>query len=363
MITIAVTTYDRPNYLKLSLDAIVNQTYTDFELVILDNGSGIETELIIQEYLENDQRIRVIKNAVNSRGFINEIFHLLSRKYLIWTHDDDVMHNNFLAEMIRCIESNKLDFMGCAVQFVDNQGVIIGNTEVELYSNDLFILSGDPVRCFFNGQYPFLPTVIMSTEFLRATRIKFDLSAGPAADAYFWSEVMNLGGKIGVLKKKLFQYRLHSSQDSNLNRFIMEIQLFNKWLTNHKYKTEYWGMIFNRSIDDYLTVMNSSDSVISVYIRDFVNKSHESWWILNDSRINGGRFIFDKYYIAYQRLSSCGDKDLIDDLKKLMNQMKHSKIGFKRKIYVIIDINRFVLLFPLLRLWRKMKNIVVSFNK
>ena len=59
-LTIALQTYDRPKYLSESITSILNQTFKDYELIILDNGSGPETVSVIKSF--HDSRIRYIRN-------------------------------------------------------------------------------------------------------------------------------------------------------------------------------------------------------------------------------------------------------------------------------------------------------------
>ena len=64
-LTIVLTTYNRPKFLKLAIDAILCQSYRRFKLVILDNGSAEETSQLIMSY--NDDRIEYVRNEDNNR--------------------------------------------------------------------------------------------------------------------------------------------------------------------------------------------------------------------------------------------------------------------------------------------------------
>ena len=94
LISVVLITYNRPNYLKECIDSILSQTFKQFELFILDNGSDCSTKDIINQF--SDKRIKYIRNKINSKSFINKGFEFTKNKYLIITHDDDIMKNNFL---------------------------------------------------------------------------------------------------------------------------------------------------------------------------------------------------------------------------------------------------------------------------
>ena len=59
-IAICLTTYNRPNYLKIAIDSILDQTFKNFRLIILDNGSDKRTWQLIEAY--NDDRITYVRN-------------------------------------------------------------------------------------------------------------------------------------------------------------------------------------------------------------------------------------------------------------------------------------------------------------
>ena len=65
LIAVCLTTYNRPKYLKITIDSILNQTFKNFRLIILDNGSDIITSQLVKTY--NDKRITYIKNDKNDR--------------------------------------------------------------------------------------------------------------------------------------------------------------------------------------------------------------------------------------------------------------------------------------------------------
>jgi len=258
MITIAVTTYNRPDYLILALNAILNQTYTDFELVILDNGSGPDTECVIQDFQRKDERIKVIKNPINNREFVNEIFHLQTREFLLWTHDDDIMKQDFLEVMLNEIIVNDLNLLSCNVELIDEYGEIIGvnknyhHLHLKLISNDFF-------EEYFNYQMPILPTLIMRTSIIAHNNLNFNVNFGPAADIFFHYQCLKIS-PIGILNKVLFQYRIHPEQDSQKHAGIMECDLFNNLYNQNIIELEKSKkLIFRRFFSYFLGAILTKD--------------------------------------------------------------------------------------------------------
>ena len=107
LLTIAIPTYNRENYLRDCLKSILVQTFTDFEIIIFDNHSDYNIVSLIDEF--NDSRITLSQNETNigNVGNFNKIFNFkYDSKYLIVFHDDDTMHPKLLQKEIDVLESD-----------------------------------------------------------------------------------------------------------------------------------------------------------------------------------------------------------------------------------------------------------------
>ena len=99
-VVIFVLTYNRVNYLKSALESILNQTYSDFILNVLDNCSNDGTE----EYVKSieDKRVNYIRHEHNLGGIgnISYAFKNCAGDYFAVFHDDDILHDNLLKEEV-----------------------------------------------------------------------------------------------------------------------------------------------------------------------------------------------------------------------------------------------------------------------
>jgi glycosyltransferase involved in cell wall biosynthesis len=102
-VSIGLPVYNGENYLAETIDSILAQTFTDFELIISDNASTDRTEAICRQYAAQDPRIRYVRNANNlgaARNY-NCAFELAHGEYFKWNGHDDPLAPSFLE---RCIE-------------------------------------------------------------------------------------------------------------------------------------------------------------------------------------------------------------------------------------------------------------------
>ena len=102
-LSIGLPVYNGERFLPEALDSILGQTYSDFELIVSDNGSRDRTQEICRAYAAKDRRIRYARSDTN-RGAawnFNNVFKLSAGKYFKWAAHDDVCAPEFLA---RCVE-------------------------------------------------------------------------------------------------------------------------------------------------------------------------------------------------------------------------------------------------------------------
>jgi len=102
LISIVLPVYNGARFLRESIDSVLNQTYTNWELLILDDCSTDETPSIAQEYAEKDSRIFYYRNERNLRlpGNLNRGFSLAKGDYLTWTSDDNRYRPTALEKML-----------------------------------------------------------------------------------------------------------------------------------------------------------------------------------------------------------------------------------------------------------------------
>lgn len=107
-VSIGLAVFNGEAYLRESIESLLAQTFTDFELIISDNASTDRTADICREYAARDPRIRYSRNATNIGGAKNEnlTFELSSGEYFRWAAHDDVCAPELLAKCVRVLDSD-----------------------------------------------------------------------------------------------------------------------------------------------------------------------------------------------------------------------------------------------------------------
>ncbi len=128
MISVILPVHNGEQYLSDAIESILRQTYTDLELIIVDDCSTDKTAEIINKYKKKDLRIRVIRNGQNLKlpSSLNRGFQVSRGEYLTWTSDDNILHEEMLKTLKHELDCNRhIDFVYADMDFIDNSGKIL----------------------------------------------------------------------------------------------------------------------------------------------------------------------------------------------------------------------------------------------
>ena len=254
VINIILVTYNRPKFLKKAISSILAQTFEKFNLIILNNGSEVETDEVIR--LFKDRRIATIKNKINSKEFINSAFSYLDCEYFMITHDDDEMAPGFLDHQINILRlKNEIDLLSSRINLIDENSDNLKKVRPRLFRDKIWRKGEYINEYFFSGNIIPCPTIIFRSDFLKKNPLKYNWDAGPAADLYLLFEA-NLKGTLALSKEPVFNYRIHSKQDSELNRVSLEFEV----------KSEIIKLFNANNLDNLIAKYNSASNGIILNI-------------------------------------------------------------------------------------------------
>lgn len=150
--SIVVPTYNRSVILLQTLQTILKQTYDDFEIIIIDDGSTDNTTEILQPILVNEKRIKLFTQVNKERGAARNFgFSKSNGIYVVFFDSDDLMHENHLSELLKNIEEQNFPlFIATKFDFINEKGTHFPSDICRFdkgnYNYKLF-LNGNPLAC------------------------------------------------------------------------------------------------------------------------------------------------------------------------------------------------------------------------
>ena len=142
-VTIGLPIYNAQKFLKFAIDSILSQTYTNIELLVVNDGSTDNSMAIVQSY--QDDRIRIINDGFN-KGLpfrLNQIAREASGFYLARMDSDDIMSPNRIANQVKTLENNlDIDVLGTNAYTIDENNLVQGIRYDNKNKTELIKVSG-----------------------------------------------------------------------------------------------------------------------------------------------------------------------------------------------------------------------------
>jgi len=134
MISVVLPTYNGQQYIEKSIMSILEQSYTDFELIVIDDCSQDNTWDLLQKMAKTDSRIRIYQNKVNQKlpKSLNIGFSYAQGDYYTWTSDDNIYKKNAFEKMMRIFkEDSEADIVYALFDLINEKGEIFGTVDAE----------------------------------------------------------------------------------------------------------------------------------------------------------------------------------------------------------------------------------------
>lgn len=208
LVSIITPMYNSENTISRTIESVLSQTYTDWEMIIIDDCSTDKSPEIVKKYQQSDNRIRYYKKeeqtgVAKSR---NEAIRLSRGYYLAFLDSDDIWKDNKLEKQIDFMEKNKAGFCYCACAVIDENGSPTGKVRnVKKYADYKILLKGNFIPC--------LTVVVMRSLF---NGIEFPEI--PHEDYAAWLSVLKKGVKAYGINEVLAYYRVNRKSVSS-NKF------------------------------------------------------------------------------------------------------------------------------------------------
>lgn len=214
MVSVVLSVKDGARYLTETIESILNQTYTDFEFIIINDGSSDQTLEIIESF--TDERITVLSHQV-AKGIstaVNAGLNIAQGKYIARMDGDDLALPERLAKQVAHMEANpRCVALGCSYHLMDEHSHIYRKA----YSN----FTDDECRFMLMFNYPFCnPSLMMRRDVLEAHKIRYNPEMIVAEDHDLLIRLAEFG-TIECLKDYVFVYRTHEGGVSKQKKELM----------------------------------------------------------------------------------------------------------------------------------------------
>ena len=207
-VSVILPTYNAASYLPSAINSVLAQSFTEFELLVLDNASSDNTEAVVRAIA--DPRIRYVRNAVNLgfRGNVEYGRTIADGAYVAIQNADDLWEPDHLARSVGFLdEYRSCGFVHARITLIDDAGQPYG--EAVGPWNPVTVGRQAFLNCFRYG-FSF-PTLVIRNETLRdVPPLPEGEPWAPIVDTWLFLQLC-LRGDAGFLALRLTRYRVHIS--------------------------------------------------------------------------------------------------------------------------------------------------------
>ena len=312
MVSVIIPNYNHAPFLKERIDSVLNQTYDNFEVIILDDKSTDNSKEVIEVYRSHPRISQIVYNEENSGSTFKQWqkgFSLAKGDYIWIAESDDVAHPDFLKRLMSGIESNPNVVLAFSnLKMIDRNGTPLATRHLSSYMPKPMV----------DGNYFIRHNMLFGCNILNASSAVFSRSAAlsvpkefmnyrGAGDYLFWIELARQGN---VFKEsgELDYFRQHNlkvtpKSVSSGNQFKETNRIF--------HRLDELGFInhYNRQIVAAFWLIRLDTERDNIYSQEIYNECKSIW--IKELRqplfakvqyyINGLLRLIKKNYLGYAR--------------------------------------------------------------
>lgn len=204
LVSVLMTVYNREHFIREAIESVLASTYSNFELIITDDGSTDQSVLVAREYEAQDQRIHVYQNEKNLGDYPNrnKAASLANGEYIMFVDSDDKINTDGIDRCLKTMLDHPDSSFGIYWPFSKQEAFVL--TSEEAINNHFF-------------KKPFLTigpggTILRRSFFERING--YPVKYGPANDMYFNLKAASQT-PIVLLPFEFMFYRIHEGQEIN----------------------------------------------------------------------------------------------------------------------------------------------------
>ena len=254
-VSIIITVYNCEKYIRECINSIINQTYKDIEIIIVDDGSTDDSYKICESIKDNRIKLFTHKNKGVSYSR-NKGIAKSSGKFIMFVDSDDFLDKNTIEIMVSKMNKHSLDLIYCNLEYFDesrkyypykiNKDLMLENNFDDIkksiislnYLQKHSITNYGPIRCIGGKLY--------SSKIIKENNLKFNEDIFLLEDGLFNLNYLDYAKKVMYLNKPLYKYRQLTSSTSykynenQLNQYDLIYEELQKHLKDNSYYLSYY---------------------------------------------------------------------------------------------------------------------------
>lgn len=244
LISVVLPVYNGDKFISYAIHSILNQTYTNFELIIVDDCSTDRTSAIILEFAKHDSRIKIITNSINKKlpASLNIGHQNATGDYITWTSDDNLYMSNAFEQYLLHLQNSQSQIVYSDFDLINDNGAVIKRRNL---SEPEYLINGN----FVGASFLYRREVFESLN-------GYNENLFLVEDYDFWLRAFP-NYKFHYIRESFYYYRSHNeslssqiSQNQEKNNLWKKNlgYMFQVFLANFTAKSVFFSQVFTKQL-------------------------------------------------------------------------------------------------------------------
>ena len=273
VVSVIMPAYNAALYISEAIESVINQTFRNWELIIINDGSTDATEKIVLDFEKKDKRIKYLFQENGKQGKARNlgIAHSIG-KYIAFLDADDLWIYNKLAIQVTYLIANT------EIDLIFSQGYSLSQDNpinFDVIVKPIWTIQDLPLFIEKN-QIPILSVVVKKDSLNSVSNFNEDLNIQYGEDYYLWLKLLYNNNTFCSINNRLFYYRIHRDQTTFTKNTAAPLILMFE-LVYHSYENHDHGKYIAKRIKWFLFNETAFDSTFELLKKIFIRRSITSF--------------------------------------------------------------------------------------
>jgi glycosyltransferase involved in cell wall biosynthesis len=251
LISIIMPAYNVEKYIAQSIKSVIAQTYNNWELIIIDDGSTDQTATIVKQFVSENNKIKYLLQA-NAKQAVarNNGIAIAKGTILAFLDSDDLWLPNKLEQTLAVFDLDKFDLVFTNSYISNAEDLNINCTNFkDLHVKSHSYFGKDALKLFITGNRIPILTVLVKKSAVQDVGL-FDKECVPAEDYDLWVRLLKKGYRFFSIKENTAIYRIHQNSSTAIDRLAASAVV--KSITNNFTPTELKDLKVQLSLKNWI---------------------------------------------------------------------------------------------------------------
>ena len=276
-VSVIVPIYKVEKYIHKCINTILSQTFTDFELILVDDGSPDKCGEICEQYALNDSRIKVVHKENGGLSDARNVgIDVASGKYIYFIDSDDWIASDSIVSLLNFAEDNNCEIVQGGFYYTYEENLLYSNGHIKENSEPFCIDKTEAIKGLIQNEHIknfawgklYLTSIVKKHKFIKGVFFE---------DSYWQHLILHEITKYGIIPSPLYFYRQRTNSISG-EFSIKNLDLLKGYEERISFIKMYYPQFYELMIDKFWEVSTNFYRISKSSKDETIKREYEKYW-------------------------------------------------------------------------------------